>query len=738
MDTPANSDCACDPAHRARHDRTRYFVAAAGALLVLSLTQYPLVSGARSPVNDALQFFGPYHLLTGQAARHGSLVLWNPLSNGGAPDYIEPQVGAVSPAVLVTGLVAGGAEWGFRLYWLLVWFGGGAGVIALGRQLGAPPWGCFCAASGFMLSGFYIGHAQHTAMLASASYLPWIVWRLDVALLNRRPLAAAQGGVLLGLSGLGGYPGVLVMNGMAAGLWLLGRFVTRSDRATRSLSSLLWTMAIAGATAAAVLSPTYAAFAVEGRGFTWRTGPLPRPLAVENNSLLPWNAATLVSPAALFWQIVPDQDASMRSVYIGVVVVALAIWALRRSEGGWRPWLACCALFFLAAALGSTLPVRGWLYDYFPPTRYFRHASLFREPAMLLVTVLALLGSRDIAEHGSPRESRRLAVLTAALAAIMWLMYSSIGSRSAMPTEFAWPATLALWGAVPLVFLMAGVRGLRVRAGRLLAAGLMAIAVGDAANAAWQSAPQVYGTQIASWKRIDRLRRTPPSRARLIDREDTDRSNFNLAFGTAVLESYAPLASPLHHAFVADPTLNQMALGPNRFWFVAAAPAVPLTDRLMADLSAATRLAAPAVVVHAPRAMLAGVQPAAGDRPEPATGRRIDPVFRVYDPTHLELEVHAPEAGWLIVTDRWARGWEATVNGTPAAVWGANGIWRAVRVRAGRNVVAMRYRPFGYPWLVLLSWGVAGTVSTLTILSPAGRVRRRAARPPANTTRSPS
>jgi hypothetical protein len=703
-----------------------YAAALAGALALLAVTQLPLVRGSASPSYDALQFFGPYHLLMGRLARHGSLLLWNPYNNGGTPDYAEPQVGAVSPPVLATAFLSGGAEWGFRLYWFLIWFAGGAGVIALAGRLGAPPWGAYCAASGFMLSGFYLGHAQHTPMLASASYLPWVLWRADVALVDRRPLAAAQAGALLGLSGLAGYPGVLVMNGMAVALWLLGRAVTSQPRPTFSTRTLIATGLIMGVTTAAVLSPTYAAFAVEGRGFTNRVGPLPRPLGVENNSLLPWNVATLASPAALFWSVVPEQDYSMRSVHLGVVIVVLACGALCRLERGWRLWLVACALFFTAAALGSTLPVRGWLYDYFPPARYFRHASLFRGPAMLLVTILALLGARDLAERASPPFLRRLSLLAGSVGLFMCLVYARIAEWRLEPGDEAWPTTIALWAAVPAVLLVASLSRTPGSAVRLAAAGLVAVASLDAANAARTSFPWVYDPLASRWMALDGLRPAGDSAGRLLDRQETDLFNFNMLSGTPVLRGYAPFTSPLHLEFAANPKLARTALGPDRFWFAAMPPAVPLSDDLMQVLSAATTSAdAPAVVVHLPGAMLAGTQAQAGDHSSPAPAQLVRPAFRVYEHNQMAFDVTVPETGWLIVTDRWARGWKAEVNGAPARISGANGLWRAVLVPAGTSTVAMRYRPFGYPWLLALSWGTLILVAISTIV---GRTRASSAR----------
>jgi len=89
----------------------------------------------------------------------------------------------------------------------------------------------------------------------------------------------------------------------------------------------------------------------------------------------------------------------------------------------------------------------------------------------------------------------------------------------------------------------------------------------------------------------------------------------------------------------------------------------------------------------------------------------------------LELEVVSSDAGWLLVTDRWAPGWRAAVNGIPAEVWGANFIFRAVPVQAGTNQVSFWYQPAGWPAVLILSWGAA-----LAVLAGSLVISRRTAR----------
>jgi hypothetical protein len=116
--------------------RRQWVLATVALTLVLTAIHLPLLIDRASPIWDAFDTFGPYAMLVGDFARQGQLLLWNPFVFAGSPDYLEPQIGAFSPLILITGLLVGGSRHGFELY---CWWFGGAGVLVLARSLGAFP-----------------------------------------------------------------------------------------------------------------------------------------------------------------------------------------------------------------------------------------------------------------------------------------------------------------------------------------------------------------------------------------------------------------------------------------------------------------------------------------------------------------------------------------------------------------------------------------------------------------------
>jgi len=95
-----------------------------------------------------------------------------------------------------------------------------------------------------------------------------------------------------------------------------------------------------------------------------------------------------------------------------------------------------------------------------------------------------------------------------------------------------------------------------------------------------------------------------------------------------------------------------------------------------------------------------------------------------HGPDSLSFRYVAPSKGFLLVTDRWATGWEVTVNDQKRPVFGGNFIFRAVQVEGGPNLVQFRYEPRGFWPLVMVSWG---TLVVIVVWQIRRLILRRAA-----------
>lgn len=732
---------------------TAWFLAACVLAAVVLISNAKLLTGTATPVWDADAFYGPLFSLVADHAKAGKLFLWNPWMDGGSPDFADPQIGAASPILLVFGLLSTNLLHGFVVYWMTLWVFGGVGMLLLCRHLQCPPWGGLIAALGFAASGFYTGHGQHTTILYSFSFLPWILWRFDVALARRSYWNMVLAGVLWGLSALGGYPALVILDPVFLGLWGVGRSwmgfpendTAKLEPAGKRLLFVVMGLCIFGLVGGAVMSPAYVGFLLYTKGYTSRAGGISRDYAMVD-PLPPQAIGTLASPFLylLNWPpfvIWPETDVSMSSIYSGALVLSLAAIALTR-RSRWRIWIGALILFFLAASVGNHLPVRGWLYDLVPPTRYFRFPSLFTAYAIAGICILGAYGARDVDTlrvSGDDPGRWRFVAVSAAVAAVAFWAYLRILSAAHLSFSGAGhPSKLLLlvWLPISVIFFLWWRRDI---SSRLLLAVLLLIGLYDASSAIKIGKATMYSEATRDWwnimvsRHVASLDLTPHGLDRQLyppDELGRYQHDRNVVLKIPTLGNDTGLVNPFFQPYVADPVLYQLALGKQRIWFTDNPIWLPPSDRAFEEyLKVSHTLGLPPVVLHKPADML---QESASPllRPDkddgtwmqavrPATPASVE--LLSYSPNGLSFRYDAPGDGWLLVTDRWARYWNATVNNRRVEVAGANFLFRGIPVVRGENVVQFHYEPRGYLGLVFLSWGTIVVVAVWTMIRRMGR-----------------
>jgi hypothetical protein len=766
-----------------------------------------ILSGARFATWDADAAYAPYQMLISDFARAHDILLWNPWVNAGSPDGFEPQLGAFSPITILFGYFLGGNENSFRAYWLFLWFSGGLGMMFLGWHLRVPPWAAFIASTGYMFSGLFTGQGEHTSIIASYASLPWIIWRLDAALAKKSLLSAVQAGAIWGLYGLSGYPGIVItIIPLVMLFWTLGRlffFLTGADPsvfsadphsrlATQGLmrSSVfmkstifsLMALSVAAIVSAIILAPSYYGFLVELRGYSDRASSLSRDVVVHSNAFSLGAVKTFASPFLpllkfsnpALWA---PTDISGVSLYVGPVVLWLALASLfifPRLKWLWWVFISL-VLFFLALAMGDSLPLRGWLFDLFPPSRFSRHACLFRGVTIFGLCVMAMECARRISEscykgkdqvtHGIERQNNQsllpngekdnssctdnisrgliIAGVTLWFGAFMAYFSSVIYLRDCSRLKsfadlhlvLAWP-TLALIGFYCLY-------SSRYYTYYVLAVSLTVFAISDGlANMYFSS--DIYSTNAPayreSWTTVRTMRKNGTNlmyncmqRTRSCWLFPRETSNKCMLIGQSVLKAYTGFVNRFYTKWLDDNDLVAYVAGPNRTYFAPrqAVSQVSLSDNVFEAFK--TRkdvVGCMPLLVHSPASMQNPVPAGQEGESDPVDLSKIESVAGSFpiqvhwisvEARSLSFLTDVPEAGYILVTDRWAPGWVAKVNGHTVPVLGGNFVFRAIEVPAGLVRVEFEYRPFGYPMLLLVSWSTLLATLTLTVVGAAKR-----------------
>ncbi|HXV98284.1 MAG TPA: YfhO family protein [Anaerolineae bacterium] len=90
-------------------------------------------------------------------------------------------------------------------------------------------------------------------------------------------------------------------------------------------------------------------------------------------------------------------------------------------------------------------------------------------------------------------------------------------------------------------------------------------------------------------------------------------------------------------------------------------------------------------------------------------------------PNRVLLRVEAPSPGFVVLTDTFYPGWQATVDAQPAQIWPANLAFRAVAVEAGTHEITFNYRPRSF----IIGLCVSAITLALTVITLIFLIQRK-------------
>jgi hypothetical protein len=130
----------------------------------------------------------------------------------------------------------------------------------------------------------------------------------------------------------------------------------------------------------------------------------------------------------------------------------------------------------------------------------------------------------------------------------------------------------------------------------------------------------------------------------------------------------------------------------------------------------------PTLLSRADRPLEAVVLTGSGERHAALAGASSECMIRDASPERVQLRCASTEGGYAVLLDAQAPGWAATVDGVPAHIEVADGLFRAVRVGPGVHEIEHRYRTPG------LALGLAVSAGSAALFAVGWWLTRRRAR----------
>ncbi|HMI88529.1 MAG TPA: YfhO family protein [Polyangiaceae bacterium] len=679
--------------------------------------------GRAPTMRDFVGFTFPSRAAFRALIEGGDLSSWNPLSELGLSRLAAPVHGALYPGHVP--LLFGDLETGVVLTWILHAAWAGLGGYCLARAVGARPFAAVISGAVWAFGGYAVSMWWNGEKVLTGAWLPWFALGIERASTARALLS--PGSVLAALAAAmicyAGDPFLLLH---AVGLAAAVLFARSPENGWRSRVFELVRAALATAFGLGLAAPVLSC-ALYLRGDTSRNEPL-MPAMAEAWSAHPARLMELFVPgyfgnpfdvehyAGAAFADDPTRQALpwAVSVYAGAAFLVFAPCLRRRRV---LASLGSVAVLFMFLACGRHTPLNALATHVVPGLSLFRYPEKHLVVVVGLLGLLAALGAGEALKNRpplwrlsaapvlviglamalAPSALRANALLGGAYAAVVSLLL--IGCVLLAPTRTAWAFGLALvavldlavagrpflqWAEQPLaVSPFADV--LQPRVG-LAPPRIYRPRSGDFEDAMTLpgAAGQVFG--IAALPGHD-----PASSVRLstllkLLADQPERMAQLFALDAFVL----PADTPVGTSPVASLRGTSLYLRPRpvRAWMVGSVRLAPTADAMRAIASERFDPYGEAIVA-------ADVDPAVVDLTRCAQGSAGMCAIVEYDRAHLDVHCNAERDGLMVLSELFADGWSAAVDGHAARIFPADLVLRGVPVEQGVHRITMRYETPG-------------------------------------------
>ncbi len=595
--------------------------------------------------------------------QQGRLPFWDPYTFGGEPAVADSLFSTFYPPSLWQVIFP--PAW---MYWVLqveaLWHAGIAGVFTFlfVRRLTGSARAGFLAGLAFAISGYMTSYPMlQIIIIQAATWLPAALWALDIGLETRSRRYVALAGVFLAWSVLAGHFQTFMYVAYTVAAFLVWK-VWRLGRPWYSVVSTGASLGVIGlGLSAAQWLPT-----LQMLPFSPHAGV---DYDYISNGFQVWELWGLLRPNAEGWS----------PLYVGVLTLVLALWALargRRSDVWFWGMAALVALNLSLGRYGFLFPL---VYRWWPGLSLFREQERWALVVVFSLAVLAGYGYASLVKVW-PRAGRVFWAMAVLLFLDLWRANSGVILESVSPAGpfVASPAVQHVrtvspphWRMSSEGLLPGGANaGLVFRVRDVVGSGPLYQAALDEFV---HTVPEIRWWQMLNIRHV--LTRRDLEHGGLLRVLDEDGKH-----------------------------LYQTFIGARTAWIAHAYEVVPSRgEAIRATARPTLDPFATAILEQEPT--FAALR--AGDSVPPAEDNIR---LLAFEEERIVFEVSLARPGIFVVSEMWYPGWNVYVNGERAEMLRAYGLLRAVALPAGVYQVEWRFRP------VVMWLGIGISLATLSAL----------------------
>ncbi len=677
---------------------------------------------------DMLEEHFPFYLYASDVFASGGIPLWNPFQDCGTAFFSNLQSQIWYPIHQLIYWTVGYSFTTLQYEFILHLFLAGCGIYILARRLQLEMSGATLCGISYMLSGFFVSHAEHQSWVIAYTWIPWLLAGVHGMLTTDRRRYFFEITVVGASLFLAGYQGIILAAGLYFLIYVLYRLRSQHKQKINfsvQLGNIAW-LILALLLIVGLSAIHYIPAVMEFGEYTTRHSGLPFEEAVSNNALPLPALVTLFLPAVSV--AVNEQrqvfgiDLSMVNIYFGILALSLAVYAIIRRVHPDTLIFFILGFASLLMAFGEQCLLRPLSYEFLPLFDSFRNSSLFSGLFIMSFCILAGMGLDGLV-HAEDRDIKlmRKALITALcisitvfLLVIAWyLRWIKADPQTAEAIHTAFLNGLPV--QILILFLAVIALSVSIKKRAHLALLLLGIAALDSAlmvQTNFYSVAERPGPELERFVK-DYLPKRPRS-VPLISNISSVRENnwdqydsFGMVRKVFQTGNHTPSRNYTYVALLEGGFHETLARPPRYFL----SPGVYVET----DQERAFEIITQAPASDAMPVIMDQVQPGLAILNQPYLPRESllkgAPRIVEYGFNKVVLNVRAPGPVLLGSTETYHRGWKALLNGEPVEVLKFNGAFRAIAIPGpGEYQVEFSFEPASF------KWGAAISIISLILL----------------------
>jgi hypothetical protein len=414
-----------------------------GILMIITVLFFwrGILFNSTSLIWDLADYFYPLISYNAAFIDHGIMPLWNPMVFNGYPSFADPQIQTFYPINVIAALFF---KFTPKVVYCLVafhFFLAGVFMFFLCRNFKYDYGVSLFGAVSFMFSGFLVGHFQHLTMICSIAYLPVLFLCFDKALDENSTAYALLGALFLGLCILAGHPQTYFYICFAISIhWgykLICIWQKKKELFFDAIKKGFIFFGFGIILAMIQLIPTLEFMRLSNREA--------ERILISSGLGIKWtNMITLfipdyfggISAKGYFdWNI--GVDISQQNLYMGVLTIFLAVFAVAFSKNGQRWYFTFAAITALIISMGINTPLFSILFKFVPGFSLFRHILHLMFLFHFFVAILSAEGLRSFINRDA--SLRAFSVYVLLFAAFVFLFHLAMPAPPEQVAGFATP-----------------------------------------------------------------------------------------------------------------------------------------------------------------------------------------------------------------------------------------------------------------------------------------------------------